>query len=442
MSTITRLKEHPTGFWYIFWGELAERASFYGMRTVLAKYMTDVLLFRQEDSSAIMPAFIAACYLMPLLGGLLAERVLGRYKTILYFSGPYILGHIILGAMENRTGLFIALGLLALGSGAIKPNTSTLMGQMYEAQKKEALLNEAFTYFYAAINIGSAIATLGLPLIREHIAKISTLERAYAVTLMVPAALMIVAFGLFAVGKKYYPVEHVRSLPPKTAAQKASERATLVRVSGLFGLIAVFWFVYDQAASTWIYFADDHMDLSLGFGVTATADQIQGLNPVFVVALTPVFNVFWDVLRRRRGGADVPDTRKMLLGFFIVVGCMAIMAGIGFAAGSAKVTVWWLCLATLVITLGELCISPVGLEFAFKVAAPGTKSVVTAAFWLTVFIGDTFATFFNKALWKTVSPGVFFALQAAIMALTALVFYFVARRFEQPATPVAAPVAA
>jgi POT family proton-dependent oligopeptide transporter len=258
---------------------------------------------------------------------------------------------------------------------------------------------------------------------------------------MVPAALMILAFGAFAAGKKHYPVEHVRGLPPKTAAQKASERATLVRVSGLFALLAVFWFVYDQSASTWIYFADDHMNLSLGLGFSATADQIQGLNPFFIIALTPAFSFFWEALKRRRG-AEVPDTRKMLFGFGIVVACMAIMAGIGFAAHDTKVTVWWLCLATLVITIAELCIVPVGLEFAFKIAAPGTKGVVTAAFWLTVFVGDLFATFFNKALWKTITPGLFFALQTVIMAVTAVAFYFVARRFERPVTPAEAPVTA
>ena len=205
---------------------------------------------------------------------------------------------------------------------------------------------------------------------------------------MVPAALMVGAFAFFAMGKKHYPVENVRNLPPKTAEQKASERATLTRISGMFALIAVFWFVYDQSASTWIYFAKDHMDLRLGFGISTTPDQIQGLNPLLIVILTPIFNALWELLKQRRGGVEVPDTRKMLIGFFIVVACMAIMAAVGFAAGDGKVTVWWLCLATLVITLSELCISVVGLEFAFKVAAPGTKSVVTAAFLFTVFVGD------------------------------------------------------
>jgi POT family proton-dependent oligopeptide transporter len=430
MSAFARLKEHPRGFWFIFWGELAERASFYGMRTVLALYMTTILKFQDEDGAAIMHGFIAACYVTPLLGGFLADRVLGRYKTILYFSGPYVLGHIILGGMETRTGLFIALGLLALGSGSIKPNTSTLMGQMYEEQKKTALLTEAFSYFYAAINIGSFVASFSLPKVRDYVAAATgNLERGYAVALTIPAALMVVAFGFFAIGKKHYPVEHVTNLPPKTATQRASERATLVRISGVFALIAIFWFVYDQSASTWIYFAEKHMTMNLGFGFSTTPDQIQALNPLLIVLLTPIFNTLWEVLKVRRG-ADVPDTRKMLLGFVIVIACMAIMSAVGFAAGEGKVTVWWLCLATLVITLSELCISVVGLEFAFRVAAPGTKSVVTAAFLLTVTGGDALAGVFDKALWGKIPAGAFFAIQTAIMGVSAGIFYLVARRFE------------
>jgi POT family proton-dependent oligopeptide transporter len=463
-SAFARFGQHPRGFWFIFWGELAERASFYGMRTVLALYMVDVLLFSEKNAATIMPAFMAACYIAPLLGGWLADRVLGRYKTILYFSGPYILGHIILGGMENRAGLFIALVLLALGSGSIKPNTTTLMGMMYEEQKKSALLTEAFSYFYAAINIGSTIATLALPWIRDSIATSSkatlgaeaALERGYAVALTIPAALMFVAFGFFAIGKKYYPKESVRDLPPKTPAQKGAERATLGRLAGVFATIAVFWFVYDESASTWIYFANNHMtgtiaeggkivNLQLWAGTSVTADQIQGLNPLLIVILTPIFNELWEALKRRRGGVDVPDTRKMLLGFFIVIGCMALMAFCGYAAtGTTKISVWWMCLATFIITMAELCVSVVGLEFAFRQAAPGTKSTVTAAFLFTVFVGDFIQGFFNNLLWDKISAGHFFAIQTGICVLAAFAFISIARKFEKgSAAPlVAAPAPA
>lgn len=463
MSAIARLKEHPKGFWYIFWGELAERSSFYGMRTVLYLYLSTVLGFSKNNASTIMPAFMAACYITPLLGGWLADRVLGRYKTILYFSGPYILGHIILGGVENKYGLFAALVLLALGSGSIKPNTSTLMGAMYEEQKKEALITEAFSYFYAAINIGSAVSTLALPWLRDTLAAKYTptmgaeaaLERGYAVALMIPALLMVVAFGAFAVGKKYYPVENVRNLPAKTAEQRAAERSTLLRIAGVFMTIVVFWFVYDESASTWIDFANDHMravaggvqeagivklELWSGFGVTG--DQIQGLNPVLIVVLTPIFNAIWESFKVRRG-KEVPDTRKMLLGFFIVIACMAVMAWAGYTAvGDVKLSVWWMFIATFVITMSELCISVVGLEFAFKQAAPGTKSTVTAAFLFTVFIGDFLQTIFNKAFWDKISPGNFFAMQTGITVVAALAFIAIARKFEKEPAPAVVPLEA
>ena len=332
------LKGHPIGFWFIFWGELAERASFYGMRTVLALYMTTVLGFEQKWGGTIMFAFSAACYLTPLFGGLLADRVLGRYRTILYFSGPYILGHIILGSFESKEGLFVALVLLALGAGSIKPNISTLMGDMYEKQGKTELLNKAFSYYYAAINVGSFLSTTSLPLIRNAIidadlakgvAKEAAVSHGYSVALMIPAVLMAVAFFAFAIGKKHYPVETPTAAVEKTPEQKRAERGVLVRISGILAVIALFWFVYDGSASIWIYFADNNMDMTVWPGFVTTPDSIQGLNPFLIVFFTPLFNIMWDFLKSRNGGKDVRDTRKMMAGFFIVVVCMLIMAAAG-----------------------------------------------------------------------------------------------------------------
>ena len=417
---LARLRQHPTGFWYVFWGELAERASFYGMRTLLALYLIDVLRFEQGAGGSVMQFFLAACYVTPLLGGWLADRWLGRFRTIAIFAVPYVAGHLILGGFESRAGLFVALPLHAQGSGAIKPNTSTLMGMIYEEQKKTALLGQAFSWFYAAINVGSALSSLGLPLVRDR--------WGHGVAFAVPAALMAVAFGLFALGRRHYPREERRAAP--TSTERAAARTSIRKLAGVFALIAIFWFVYDQSASTWIFFARDHLDLTLFPGVTLTPDQIQGLNPIMILALTPAFNALWAHLKRRKGAA-VPDTTKMLFGFLIVVGAMATMAFAGYLAGDGKVTVWWMVLATLVITMAELCISVVGLEFAFRSAAPGTKSAVTAAFLLMVFIGNTIGGFFAP-LYQVLSAGTYFALQTGIIAVAALAFVWVARRFDEP----------
>ncbi len=418
-------ERHPVGFWFVFWGELAERACFYGMRTLLALYLVDELRFGRGAGATLMQLFLAGCYLTPLAGGWLADRFLGRFRTILVFAVPYVVGQLVLAAVPSRLGLALALPLLAIGSGAIKPNTSTLMGLMYEREKKEHLLGRAFSYFYAAINIGSAAASLALPLARDR--------WGYRVAFTIPAVLMVAAFMLFAAGRRHYPVENVRA----HAADRPGSGDTWValrRLSGLFAVIAVFWFVYDQSASTWIFFARDHTDLQLFAGVAITPDQIQALNPIAIVALTPLFNA--QFFR-----TAITDTRKMLVGFVIVIGAMASMATAGALAGDGRVSVWWMVLATIVITLAELCVSVVGLELAFREAGPRAKSAVTAAFLLTVFVGDTFGGAFDQ-LYETVPAGSYFALQMIIISGAALAFSRVSRRFERTIAPTCIPAEA
>jgi POT family proton-dependent oligopeptide transporter len=424
-NPFVRLGQHPTGFWFVFFGELAERGSYYGMRTLLALYMIDVLGFSEAAGTTVMKGFMAACYVTPFFGGWVAERFLGRYKTILYYSVPYIIGHLILGGVQNPTGLFIALTLLAFGSGAIKPNTSVLLGQIYDAEHKEPLMNEAFSLYYAAVNIGAAITSFALPII------VRAEDGRYGVALMVPAILMVIAFAAFAFGKRFYPTEDVRALArvPKTTVQRQAERKTLVRIAGVFGAIAIFWLIYDQNADTWIYFAQSHTDLQ-AFGVKMSANQMQALNPFFIVVLTPIFNWIWNQAKKLRGGREVADTRKMLVGYGIVVVTSVVMAYAAWLAKSGPVTVWWVIMATFIITLAELCISPVGMEFAYRQALPGTKSIVTAAFWMMVFVGDSIGLLFAPFYEKGLPPSVYFAILAVLMTVTALAFIPIARRFE------------
>jgi POT family proton-dependent oligopeptide transporter len=430
-NPVRRLGQHPIGFWFVFFGELAERASYYGMRTLLALYMIDVLHYSEAAGATVMKAFMALCYLTPFFGAWVAEKYLGRYKTIIYYSLPYILGHIILGGLQNSAGLFVALVLLALGSGAIKPNTSVLMGQIYDAEKKEALLNEGFSLYYAAVNVGAAVSAFALPLV------VQAQGGQYGLALMIPAVLMAAAFGVFAFGRRYYPTENVRMLPPKTPQQREAERRTLRRIAGVFAAIAIFWLIYDQNADTWIYFAQSHADLHLFGSVNLTSNQMQALNPVFIVLLTPFFNFMWNQMKQRRGGREVPDTTKMLVGFAIVVATSLVMVYAAWLSRTGPVTIWWVILATFIITLAELCISPVGMEFAYRQAAPGTKSVVTAAFWMMVFVGDSVGLLFAPFYEKQLTPAPYFGLLAVLMTVTALAFIPISRRFRDDSVPAA-----
>ncbi|HZZ79146.1 MAG TPA: hypothetical protein VFE62_11535, partial [Gemmataceae bacterium] len=168
------LFNHPAGFWFIFWGELAERCSYYGMMSILARFVSEQIIISEgvkglgdASSNTWVSMFKAACYFLPIAGGILADQFLGKYRLIVIFSIPYILGHIIL-ADEGYWLSIVALGLLAMGSGVIKPNISTLMGMTYDQKRpgNEQLRSMAFGMFYMAINIGAAISYAVLPGIR------------------------------------------------------------------------------------------------------------------------------------------------------------------------------------------------------------------------------------------------------------------------------------
>jgi POT family proton-dependent oligopeptide transporter len=450
MGAIARLKEHPRGFWFVFSGELAERSSYYGMRTLLALYLVDVIGFEKHSGAKIVHLFMAGCYLLTLPGGFIADRWLGRYKTIVYFSIPYIFGHIVLGAWHNPITIYLALFLLATGSGTIKPSCSPLMGMIYEKENKAALLPEAFSYYYLAINIGSVMSNWALPNVRDYFMPASgwtpaTLSTGYQVALAFPTLLMVIALLVFAYGKKYYPVEQVTKRPPKTEEQKKAEWATLLRIGGVFIIIIFWWFIYDMQADIWIYFTRDHVNLNLWPFSVVLKPEMQWVNPAFIIGFTPIFNWHWNAMQKRRGGVAVPTTQKMLLGFILTLLTCCVLTFAAFSAsGGAKISVWWMLLALALITYAELAISMLGLLFAYEQALPGTKSFVTALFLLTIFVADTGGAFFADYYEHPLSPTTFFGLQIGLMALCTVIFYFVARRFERQSAdlPPSVPAAA
>ena len=243
---------HPTGFYFIFWGEFAERCSYYGMRAILLLYLTTVFLYEDGPANRILSSFKSACYFLPLLGGFISDRYFGKYWTIVGFSVPYVLGHFVLG-IETNMALFIALVLLACGSGVTKPNISTLRGKTYDQRRpgQKALLTSAFLWFYFSINIGAVLSQYGLPQMRDSLVnsqlkpyelREETQERsngekqkvwtgikdgvrgkmakkevdalylearryAYPLTFQVPAWLMVAALAAFATGKRHYANE-------------------------------------------------------------------------------------------------------------------------------------------------------------------------------------------------------------------------------------------
>jgi dipeptide/tripeptide permease len=429
---VQNLLNHPAGFWFIFWGELAERCSFYGMRAVLAVYMADALQLGEANGGSYYFTFVAACYFLPLVGGWVADNFLGKYLTIVIFSVPYILGHVILG-IESFYAVAIALSLLAMGSGVIKPNISPLMGLTYDQYRpgQEQLRSNAFGIFYMAINIGAATSTLIVPWIRDHYG--------YFLAFLFPAVLMAVAFVVFAAGKPFYARE-VISRTRKTPEERALQWRVLGQVGLLFLLVMFFWAIFDQSSGTWIYFARKYMNVDLYlFGDPLAAETMQAINPILIVIMLPVTTVLWTALDSR--GIKIRATDKMILGFLLTAACMGVMAYCGYSVRQVgeneilppdeRISIRWQAVAYLLITMAEILISVTGLELAFVAAPKSMKGFVTSLWLVSVGMGNLFLNVPLSRLYPHMAPGNYFAMLTVLLLVVAVAFYFVGRQYNR-----------
>jgi dipeptide/tripeptide permease len=322
---------HPKGFFFLFAGEFAERFSFYGMRAILPLYLADQMGFGEGQGGRYYTFFLAACYLLPLAGGYIADNFFGKYWTIVGFSIPYVIGQFLVG-FENPYLLIISLALLAMGTGVIKPNISTLMGITYDQQRpgQEKLRSNAFQYFYMSINIGAACAQIIVPVVRDQ-------TGSYLIAFMVPAVFMVIALAIFAAGKKYYGTEVIdRNRAPDPPEQTVAKMRVLGQVALLFALVSFFWAVFDQSSYTWVFFAKTYMDLNI-LGYSLAPDSIQALNPIFIVLFIGGALVYRTFLAGN--GESKPGmgpTQKMFIGFLLTAVCMGIMALAGYQTGDPE----------------------------------------------------------------------------------------------------------
>lgn len=325
--------DHPIGFWFFFWGEFAERCCYYGMQAILLLYMIQILRFDDSQASRVLNYFLAACYLLPLVGGYVADNFLGKYRTIVYFAVPYIFGQVLLSitSLQNETCLYFSLALLAMGSGVIKPNISTLMGMTYDQYRpgRTKLRSDAFAMFYGSINIGAALSAFFVPAIRNYFGGDS---RAYAMAFLFPAGLMVLSFIVFALGKPFYAKEII-SRERLTPEDRHKRWVVLRRLLGLFLVVMIFWSMLFQAGSTWLLLARDYLRLDLFGWIKITPDQLQAVNPILIIVLLPPVTMMWHLLDRF--GLSLKPTSKMLIGFVLTTITMLTIALAAFQGTAA-----------------------------------------------------------------------------------------------------------
>jgi proton-dependent oligopeptide transporter, POT family len=459
MSFFQRLKHAPTHIPFIIGNEACERFSFYGMRNILVAFLSTSLLANLGPDNAKLAAkeafhvFVLGVYFFPLLGGFIADRLLGKYRTILWVSILYCFGQgLLVLSTDDKDTFFIGLFLIALGSGGIKPCVSGFVGDQF-SKDQSALAKVVFDAFYWSINLGSLFASLFVPvLLREFGPKVA---------FGVPALLMAVATVVFWLGSRHY-----RKVPPAPAdphsfwrvawdaatstptgvgmlvvgvaasvvslwqrealgnvaaictallgllvslcvaayvnagvvnhkhpAHAVEGMTAVIKLLVLFALITPFWSLFDQKASTWVLQAESMQKPSW-----FAPSQMQALNPLLVMLLIPFNNVvLYPWLKQR--GVPLTSLAKMTTGIALAGIAYVIVASFQFTmVGGQSLSIVWQLLPYVFLTMGEVLVSATGLEFAYAQAPLSMKSTILSFWSLSVTVGNLWVLLVGRSV--------------------------------------------
>ena len=259
----------------------------------------------------------------------------------------------------------------------------------------------------------------------------------YAIAFMFPAALMVVAFAIFAAGKRFYAPDVITRVE-KTPEERQEQWSVLGRLFTLFLLITFFWAIFDQSATTWIFFANDQLNLNI-LGMDIDPDAVQAFNPLFIMIFLPLITALWAILDAR--GIKVRATDKILVGFLLTAVTMGVHAFAAYLVDTTgeKVSLWWQVIAYLILTWAEILISVTGLELAFTAAPKNMKGFITACWLLTVGIANLAINAPVTRLYPTTkgseglikTPFGYFSLLTVTMLVVSVAFVFVARGFNR-----------
>jgi proton-dependent oligopeptide transporter, POT family len=416
---------HPRGLGLLFVVEMWERFSYYGMRAILVLYLVNALRWDTARAAGLYGTYTMSVYLTPLVGGYLADRLIGTRRSLVLGGFIIALGHFAL-AFRGMTSFYAGLGLIIVGTGFFKPNASTMVGQIY--RQGDPRRDSGFTIFYMGINAG---AFLG-PLVCGYLAQSESFGWHWGFA----AAGVGMVLGLLAYlwgRERYLPGIGLRPQPPVAAegrtpamgddrrilldgaggavaglavaallgggnalglvvgatvgaalavtvlGSRGEERKRVVSLFVVAFFVIFFWAAYEQAGSSMNLFADRHTDLQLG-RFHLPSSWFQSLNPLAILVLAPAFAALWSALGRRR--REPSTALKMVLGLFLLgVGFLFMVAGGKRADAGVLVSPGWLVGAYMFHTLGELCLSPVGLSYVTKVS-PARFASLLMGIWL------------------------------------------------------------
>ncbi|AZZ99048.1 peptide MFS transporter [Pseudoalteromonas sp. R3] len=394
---------HPKGLFLLFGTEMWERFGYYGMRAILVLYLVAQVQnggfgWTNADALSLYGTFTMAVYLTPLIGGWLADNVLGQRKAIiiggiLMAAGHFTMGipHGLVAGMEEQV-FYVGLALLCAGNGLFKPNISTMVGDLYQEGDKRR--DGAFTIFYMGINLGGALG----PLIAGYVAAQINWQAGFiaaGIGMVISVVMQLLLsqkylgdIGVVPAAKLSQQQSASNTKEPLTSQEK--DRIRVIFTMSVFSII--FWMGFEQAGGLMNLFAADYTDRML-MGFEIPASWFQSLNSIFIIIFAPLVAMIWLKLDKREPNSPVKFAIALV---FLALGFLTMMMALiteGSDAGNLQISMMWLVLFYLFHTLGELCLSPIGLSMVSKLAPLRLASLLMGLWFLCTAVANKIAGF-------------------------------------------------
>ena len=393
---------HPLGLYLLFATEMWERFSYYGMRALLVLTLVAATEganpgFGWKDSDALILYgwYTAGTYFTPVIGGWLADRFIGQRRSVIIgglvmAAGQFTLAYAVPASLSLY---YVGLSLLVIGNGFFKPNISTMVGDLYRVG--DARRDGAFTIFYMGINAGAFLAPLVCSSFGESDAwgwRYGYMAAGTGMMLSVVIQLIFARTFLGEIGVQPSAQRALSAAGGKHEPLTPLEWDRLRVIFVLFVFVVLFWASFEQAGGLMNLYASEKTDRHLTAGYEMPAGYFQAANPLFIILLAPIFAAVWS--RLSTVGRNPPTPIKMILGLiFTAIGFVFMVGAVFDQEAHGKASMVWLVLAYLLHTMGELCISPVGLSMVTKLSPLRLASVMMGVWFLINFFANLLAGF-------------------------------------------------
>lgn len=421
---------HPQGLPWLFATEAWERFCYYGMRAILMLYMTKFLFVDMgekhivtEHAGSIYGWFTGLVYLAPVLGGFVADRYIGKRKSVIIGAILMGLGYLTM-AIPQISFFYVALGLVIFGNGFFKPNITPMVSELYDEKDKVGRLN-GMTIFYMGINLGAIFSPLVCGTLGEnygwHWGFIAAgVGMVFALVIFIAAQKRLGEVGL----KKSTSIKKKEDHKPLTTTEK--HQVAVIFIMAFF--VIFFWVTFEQAGSSLTLFADRSTDRMV-FGWNVPASWFQSVNPIFIVLLAIPMTRLWKWLSERGKNPSTPA--KMAIGLFLAsLGFLILIPASMLASDDSKVTMLWLIGVYFTHTVGELCLSPVGLDMVTKLSPKKFVSMLIGVWFVANFAANKLAGQF-AALYDSMEMTDFFWVPVITSGIAGLLLLVVLKPIKK-----------